>query len=143
VGSAAQIQHKISGQVRDFVLLWAVLAFRQHRSFSIEDFSGCVEAQSLGLGAIDSTNSALNIGQGSGIRAGVGGASHGCSKPEISLGHQHITSVFRLPNHHFPMALLAHYSHRISKRHVCLKNSTFGALMEGLLFRFRSPGFFL
>jgi len=62
------------GQVREFVLLWAVLAFRQHRPFSIYDFSGCIAAQILGLGGIDSTNSALNIGPGPRIGAVVGGA---------------------------------------------------------------------
>ena len=54
--------------------MWAVLAFRQHRPFSIKDFSGCVAAQILELGGIDSTNSAVNIGPGLRICAVVGGA---------------------------------------------------------------------
>jgi len=62
------------GQVREFVLLWAVLAFRKHRPISIYDISGCVAAQILRLGGIDSTNSALNIGPGPRICAVVGGA---------------------------------------------------------------------
>ena len=40
-----------------------------------QDFSGCVAAQILGLGGIDNTNSALNIGPGPGICVVVGGAS--------------------------------------------------------------------
>jgi len=51
-----------------------VLAFRQHRPLSIYDFSGCVAAQILGLGGIDSTNSALNIVPGPRTYAVVGGA---------------------------------------------------------------------
>jgi len=35
---------------------------------------GCVAAQILGYGGIDSTNSALNIGPGPGISASMGGA---------------------------------------------------------------------
>jgi len=67
------------GQVREFVLLWAVLAFRQHRPFSIYDFLGCVAAQILGLGG----STALNIGPGPRICAVVGGAGGmGVSKNE-------------------------------------------------------------
>jgi len=55
------------------VLLWAVLAFRQHRPFSNYDFSGCAAAQILGLGGIERTNSAPNIGPGRGICGVVGG----------------------------------------------------------------------
>ena len=63
------------------MLLWAVLAFRQHLPISIKLLSSCVIAQFLGLGGIDSTNSALNNEHGPGIRAAVGGAAFRQHRP--------------------------------------------------------------
>jgi len=52
--------------------------------FLNSDLSGCVAAQILGIGGIDSTNSALNIGSSPRICAVVGGAGGTGVKLHIS-----------------------------------------------------------
>ena len=80
----------------------AYAAFVKGLFTSNSDFSGCVAAQILGLGGIDSTNSALNIEPGPRICAVVGGAG--------GTGVSQVRTCRFMEKQEIDQVLLLHYS---------------------------------